>query len=214
MGRTVQLTTRDRELLAALARDVRVASVAQIARAWFADSPEPVRSAERRMRDLSAAGLIERFAMLVRPELELHAPLVRWRVEDPAPDFARLATRLAARWSAPLVRTPLVIASRAGGVQFGGAGGRRPRLSEVSHDVSLAAVYFKRFLKLRSSSAVWYSEARLATLGFGDRKRLPDAMIEDGAVRTVIELGGTYSAVKLVAFHAFCEREKMNYELW
>ncbi|MFO0838342.1 MAG: hypothetical protein U1D55_07410 [Phycisphaerae bacterium] len=214
MGRTVHLTARDRELVAALARNIRVASVAQIARTWFAESAAPTRSAEHRLSDLVSAGMIERFVMLARPELDLESPLVCWRAGDPVPDFPRLASRLAARWKAPLVRTPLVIASRAGGVTFGGTGGRRPRLSEVSHDVSLTAVYLKRFVRSHGPLALWYSEARLAGLGFGDRTRLPDAMIQEGANRTVIELGGAYSAAKLAAFHDFCRRENMGYELW
>lgn len=214
MGRTVNLTARDREILATLARDVRVATVAQIARAWFAESTTPTRSADRRLSDLAAAGTIERFMMLARPELDLKAPLICWRVGDMAPDFPKLASRLAARWKARLVRMPLVIASAASGTSFGGHGGRRPRLSEVSHDVSLAAVYFKRFVGSRTPRTIWYSEARLAELGFGDRTRLPDAIIEDCVGRTVIELGGVYSAVKLAEFHEFCRREKMGYELW
>lgn len=214
MGRTLNVTARDRDILAVLARDVRVASVAQIARTWFAESADPARSADRRLSDLAAAGMIERFVMLARPELDLRAPLIRWEVGDATPDFPRLASRLAARWKDPLIRTPLVIATRTGGVQFGGTGGRRPRLSEVSHDVSLTGVYLRHFVRSNGSPTLWYSEARLAGLGFGDCTRLPDAMVQEGATRTAIELGGAYSAVKLAAFHRFCERENMGYELW
>lgn len=214
MAHAFELTARDREILGMLTRDVRVATVAQIGAHWFAASAAPARNAGRRLDVLVNAGLIRRLHMMTRPAPEPDSPLRTWHGGEPAPDFSAIATRLAARWRAGLKRTPLAIATERAGVLFGGSGGRIPRLSEVSHDIALTAVYFRRFVHGVSPTAVWYSEARLAKLGFGDRRRLPDAMIEDRGIRTVIELGGAYSAVKLRAFHEFCSEEGLPYELW
>lgn len=210
--RRVQLTDRDRALLATLAGCIRVASVAQIARAWFSDTTHGERNAARRVAQLVDAGWVQREAVRARPTPDLPAPLVAWRSGDPAPAFGVLATALAVRWSKPLVATPIVFATRRTVVQLGGGSTHPPRRSEVSHDLAVAAVYFRR--ARTAPQARWISESQLPELGFGDRTRLPDALVEQKGVRTVIEVGGVYTARKLAAFHEFCRSAGLRYELW
>lgn len=208
------LTPRDRELLDTLTQRVRVLTRAQVARTWYAQTAAPERNADRRLRDLAARGLVERFVMSARPELILSQPLVCWVPGQPAPDFDRLAYRLEARWTAPAVPTHLVVASRAAGAWLGGSGGRRPRRSEVSHDIALAGLFLRRVAARPALRGLWLSEARLRCLGYGEQARLPDALIQNDQRCTAVELGGVYSAQKLAAFHEFCAGRDLGYELW
>lgn len=207
------LTDRDRDILDALALRVRVLAVEQIAAEWFARTADPVKNARRRAHELAQSGCVECFTASVRPPLELAEPLVRWKPRDPAPDLRRLSGRLLKRWTAPVAPTLLVVATRAAGRWLGGAGGRRPRRSEGSHDLTVAAVYLN-WRRRAPEAAEWLSEARLRTLGFGDQTRLPDAMVQLGGARTVIEIGGAYSTEKLTEFHEFCWHEGLPYEIW
>lgn len=97
---------------------------------------------------------------------------------------------------------------------MGGGGGRWPRRSELSHDLTLAEVYLGWLARPESAAERWISEAGLTKLGFGDRKRLPDAMIERATGRFAVEVGGEYAASKLAAFHRFCAQHELGYELW
>lgn len=199
-------------MLSTLALRIRVASVAQVGHAWFSSAGDPLRAAGRRLERLAAAGWVESFTMMVRPPPPFEGPLAVWNPGEAPPDFGKLATRLAARWNQPLVPTPLVIATERCGIRYGGTGGRRPRPSEATHDIALAAVYFRR--SRGSAGAVWHPEAELLRQGFGDRSRLPDAIVEEDGLRTVVELGGVYTARKLAAFHGFCRLKGLPYELW
>lgn len=208
------LTPRDREILDVLTRRVRVLSAAQVGRTWFADTSAPIGNALRRLRQLEQAGLVERFTVLAHPELELQRPLATWRPRQSPPDFARLSYRLVSRWREGVVDTPAVIASRAAGHWLGGSGGRRPRTGEASHDLSLSGVFLHWRAAHPGREASWISEAGLRRLGYGEGRRLPDAMIIDGEHRCVIELGGAYGSDKLQDFHQFCASQGLPYELW
>ncbi|TWT44467.1 hypothetical protein RAS1_08820 [Phycisphaerae bacterium RAS1] len=207
------LTDRDRDLLDALTLRVRVLAVKQIAAEWFGRTAEPVKNARRRTNELARSGLVECFTAQVRPPLRLTQPIACWKPGDPPPRLAPLSGRLLKRWTAPVAATGLVVATRSAGRWMGGDGGRRPRRSEASHDLTVAAVYLN-WRRRAPKEAEWQSEARLRRLGFGDQTRLPDAMVEIDGVRTVIEIGGAYSTEKLAEFHEFCWREGLPYEIW
>lgn len=208
------LTPRDREILDALTLRVRVMSINQVAHTWFGRTAEPARYAARRLSALAAAGLIDQHSMPARPELLLHHPLVTWTPDTAPPDFDRLAYTLEVRWKAPAVPTHIVIASRAAGNWMGGSGGRLPRRSEVSHDLTLARLYLTWCVGGPRAGRRWISEASLRQEGFGDDDRLPDAIVEEDGRRRVIELGGVYGAAKLRGFHEFCVEHEWPYELW
>lgn len=207
------LTDRDRDILDALTLRVRVLAVEQIAAEWFGRTADPVKNARRRARELVQLGCVECFTAPVRPPLELTEPLVRWAPREPAPNMQRVSGRLLKRWTAPVAPALLVVATRTAGRWLGGEGGRRPRRSESSHDLTVAAVYLG-WRSRAPEAAEWISEARLRAQGFGDQIRLPDAMVQLDGVRTVIEIGGAYSTEKLTEFHEFCWREGLPYEIW
>lgn len=210
----INLTARDLALLDALTLRIRVLSVEQIARTWFSDSQDPCRNAIRRIAALARAGAVERFDAHARPDLALTHPIAVWMPEGPAPDFERLSYQLASRWRAPAMPVSVVIATRVAGTWTGGYGGRRPRRSELSHDLSLAGVYLHWMQRKSHEAARWISEATLRKHGFGERGILPDVLIEEPGRRRIVELGGMYGAAKLREFHRFCALRGLAYEIW
>jgi hypothetical protein len=208
------ITNRDRAILDALVHRVRVLSVGQVARTWFGTTSDPDRFAARRVAVLEGAGLVERCDLLARPELRFGAPLARWCTGEVVPTFSQVATKLAARWREPVRQTPAVIATKTAGTRLGGVGGRRPRRSEASHDLSLAGLYLRFVAREPEVAKTWVSESGLRRFGFGNAAKLPDALVYRDGEPIIVELGGTYGAGKLREFHGFCREHGLRYELW
>ncbi len=208
------LTPRDRDLLVVLTRAVRVLSVDQIAAHWFAAATDAGRAATRRLGVLQERGLIDVFRMPARAVVVPSRPVAEWGPGNAAPDFVLLARMLAQRWTQPASPVSCVVATSASGTWLGGDGGRRPRRSEISHDLLLGELYLAWRRRTPDGIAEWISESRLRRLGYGDQTRLPDAMVDAGGIRRVIEVGGEYSASKLAEFHEFCAKRGLPYELW
>lgn len=213
-ARGLSLSDRDQEILDALTLRVRVMSIGQIARQWFDGASDPVRQTKRRLAALAKADLVELASIPTRPELTLDKPLVTWRPGEVPPAFERLASFLDARWKKPAILTDLVIASRKAGIARGGHGGRWPRRSEVSHDLTFAGLYLAWRKRAATSRDSWTPESRLRREGMGDNDRLPDAAIEKDGHRRIVELAGVYSAAKLRDLHRFCAERELPYELW
>lgn len=205
------LQERDEEILAVLTLRVRVLSLTQIARTWWYNTAAPRANAGRRIGALQAAGFVECFTMLSHPELPLSEPLATWQPGQPPPDFATLARSLQSRWTKPDEATLAVIATERAARRFGGMGGRRPRPSEATHDLHLAAVYLRMRMELPTRSRSWIPEAMLPT---GRRIKVPDAIVQDGRHQTAIEFGGQYARAKLVEFHRDNSKRKRGYEIW
>lgn len=208
------LTDRDLELLDTLTQRVRVLSLDQVARTWWGNSADPRDGARRRLRSLEGWGFIERVKLTGHRELELTEPLVLWSPGDEQPDFGALAYRLERRWPDPPATAPAAIASREAGSWLGGKGGRVPKPVEVSHDLSLGALYLRFRSEESERARHWVSEARLKEEGFGDTEVLPDALIRGGGEETVIEFAGSYPRSKFEKLHTFCARRGLPYEVW
>lgn len=207
-----RLTGADRELLDILVRRVRVLSIQQVASTWYADRGDPVRLARRRVDLLGRHQLVATMAATAHPELSLAEPLGTWQPGLDIPDLSGIAGAHPRRWTSEELPITCVIATRQAGAEFGGVGGRFPRPSEVTHDLHLAAVYLRMRSELPTRAASWVSEARLSV---EPGLKLPDAMVCDGRQRTAIEfVGASYSLKKLKAFHDFCARQRLGYELW
>ena len=205
------ISQRDHEILSALTHRVRVLSLQQVAQAWWPGVATALRSARRRLEELASAEFVEILTLMVHPELPLTDPLVTWQPRLDPPDFDLLAERTRHRWTRPVIALPVVIATEAAARRFGGSGGRRPRPSEATHDVHVAAVYLRMRSELPTRAASWISEARLPK---GKGVGIPDALVQDGRYRTAIEFGGEYSRPKLVKFHQNCADRRYGYEIW
>jgi hypothetical protein len=213
---TLRIAKRDRDILTALTRRVRVLSLAQIGRTWFNDVGDPADAARRRIVQFAEEGLVTLTTAMAHPELPLEGPQFTWRPGDPDPEFGQLAYRLQSRWCRPVQPTTLVLAAKLANKRFGGyVGGRPPRRSEVTHDLHLAAVYLW-FLEHRPALAKrWVSEHEQYALGGGRNARLPDAIVPHRHNRQkdlVIEFGGAYAKSKLQEFHE--ELNHLAYQIW
>jgi hypothetical protein len=146
-----------------------------------------------------------------RPE----RPLATWEPGDEEPDFGRISYLLKTRFKAPARAKTVVIATAEAAKRLGGHGGRRPRRSEATHDLGLAAVYLHFLATAPRRAANWISEAGLTRRGEGRHSKLADALVTgSNGPGTVIEFGGEYSKAKLAEFHADCEERQRRYELW
>ena len=202
------------ELLEVLPLRIRILSLAQVGRTWWAHAAAPATAPIRRLSQLCQAGYVELVSVMAHPETELAGPLVKWRPGHSPPDHGALAYRLRSRWTDPLVQTSCVVATSFAGRFFGGYGGRAPRRAETTHDLHLSAVFLQMRTNQPERAATWISEeGRKKQLEHGEK--LPDAIVTDGDQQTVIELGGkSYDRSKLVAFHEHCAGRNLAYEVW
>jgi hypothetical protein len=211
----IQITPRDRILLATLTRKVRVLTIAQIARTWFADSQTPLKSAWRRLHTLRAEGLVDVILMMAHPEIQLRHPAIAWKPGSPMPSLGEISYRLRARWTEPMIGTRMAVATDHASHRFGGyVAGRRPRRSEATHDIHVAQLYLRLLRERPAYAKRWISEQELYVLGGGRNEKLPDALIRNSRRDSdiVVEFGGAYSKPKLAEFHE--AEQHRRYELW
>jgi len=210
------LSTRDRDILYTLTHRVRCLTVEQVGRTWWSGSKAPTKDAGKRLTALAEAGFIEQFSALARPELGLVEPVCEWSPNSPQPDFGKIAYLLKSRWrDAKPRRTPLVVATRPAMLLLGGHGARRPRASETTHDLHLAAIYLRLVTANDKRAKRWISEAALYSQGWGRNARLPDAMIlAKRGPHTIVEFAGEYGKRKLIEFHNEFSNRGLCYELW
>lgn len=211
---SLHVTERDEAIVDALSRRVRVLSVAQAARHWWPHQRHSKESALTRLQALENQGLVTHFVEWAHPELPLTRPLLVWTPSDNPPDFGPLSYRLRSRWTKAPRPTTGFIATKAAGSAFAGSGGRRPRPSEMTHDLHLTAVFLRLLAESPSVAESWVSEAAQYAAGGGRDERLPDALIRTKEGVTVVEFGGAYSKRKLAEFHEHCAERSLPYELW
>ena len=211
----VRLSDRDRQLLETLTLRVRVLSIEQAARTWWPKAVDPLKQTNKRMGHLERAGLVQIFTVMARPDLPMKDPLVVWQPGQRVPDLKRIAGVVAKRARREAVAIPVVMATESTGLTFGGRGGRRPRTSEQTHDLQLAAVYLAMRRDMPTRTRSWTHEDILVLEGHPSGQKLPDAVVTDGRSKTVIECcGESYGVAELEATHTYCDRHGYGYELW
>ena len=109
--------------------------------------------------------------------------------------------------------TPFVFASPRSIVLFGQGRAPSVKLTQMTHDLHVAAVY----LKYRAgglSSRHWISEDRLPR-DWPLRER-PDATLtdDDGLIYRAVEYGGDYPPSRLAELHEGLASIELNYEIW
>lgn len=216
MGKPDQLvpTTRDRELLEALARRVRLFSLGQVARTWWPTATAPRRTALARLRALERASLVNLSQVLVHPELPLDGPIVSWTPTLTSPDFAKVAYRLQNRWKEPLTAETIVVITNSAAPAFGGYPSPALRTDEITHDLHLAAVYLKYRAQTPSLATSWIGELIIRRTRTAAGGPVPDAMIRGASHQRIVEFGGAYSKQRVRIFHTFCQAKALPYELW
>lgn len=207
------LCDRDREILVALTQKVRVLAFRQVAAHWFGGD---LANARRRIRILTAAGLLTRATLLARPLPVLLAPVATWRPGDPTPDPGVISHRLKARWrNRPTRAGRVVLATPRTGQLLGvRATGELARPTQSSHDLGVAAVWLHFDRTDPDRAAAWRGEDLLAHTRRGEK--CPDAFLVDarGEVRAVVEFGGDYGPERVRAFQLDCVDRRLPYEIW
>ena len=201
----MKLSKQATEILQTLTGKVRLMSTEQIARTWWCDTASPVANARRALRRLKEARLVELESHLVRPELELREPVLSSLPGGPEPELGKVAYALRARWSKPPVPVELVRATKEANRLVGGIiGGFRSRVSELTHDFHLAAVYLHYRRAEPDVAKKWVCENQLRFENRGELAEVPDALVREevnAAPRLVVEFGGSYRKQKLKLLH-------------
>lgn len=211
----IELTPRDRSILSLLTLRVRAISLATLADRFWPESPDRLRAARRRVTQLAKAGLLNESVVLAHPEIELPGAVAAWSPGAAPPNADSVSYQLKRRWTEPVRKTPIVIASRAAGAWLGGHGGRLPRPSEATHDLHLTLVYLQLERRKPEAAKRWVSEATLLSRGEAGRDAfLPDAVIKARNGNLAVEFGGAYSAAKVRGFHESCVESGLAYEIW
>lgn len=212
----MRLTDRDSEIVSTLAARVRLFTLNQIARTWWASSKHSHDQARKRLKQLEDELLLRRLRLTVVELHELSSPIVTWAPGQDQPNLGSAAWKMQSRWHATPRPVSAYIATKAAAKQFGGAAtGRLKHHYQATHDIGVAEMY----LQLRKSRAdliqYWVGEDILAP--HRRRQKLPDAVIASlpGATpQLVLEFGGAYDKARLLAFHQECSANALPYEIW
>lgn len=212
--RRLGISARDVAILLTLAHRVRCLDATLAATAWWSEAAKGKNKAARRLQELTRNEWLCTASMFAHALPPLDSPLLVWRQGETPPDFGPIAYHLKNRFLAPAKATAIYWASRKTMQRFGSGKLRRPRASEVSHDLGLAAVYLKLRREVPARAKAWISEAKILARGTARGVKVPDAFIAEKGMVTAIEFGGEYSKTKLVELHRHCERHHEGYELW
>jgi len=164
----------------------------------------------RKLKALAKAGWVGGGTVVVRrPPVE--CPLMT--DGDPASAAAAVAWKLETRWGHARPRPArLWWATRRAAQLYGGrfSGVRQPL--QVEHDLLLLDVLTRR--PTATAAWEWFGEDDLRGRAREFGGKVPDAVVEKAGVRTVVEVGGQYSAERLEAFVAAMTRSRSAFEVW
>lgn len=209
------LRSRDREMIIALSRKVRLFSHRQIASHWWELTENGMKNSRRRLNQLVTSGWLAT-AKVIAESIEVTSAVTTWAPPDPAPDFGKIAWQLQSRWQKQFREIRVFFASRFGANQFGGtSSGRLKKPKQATHDLGVSSVYLSFCLNRPGDANAWLGEDIYA----GSRRGqvLPDAMLFEGKSTTpylAIEFGGAYKKERLEDFHHDCASRKLGYEIW
>lgn len=205
------LSDRDQAMLVTLCRCVKVFSVRQIARTWWAEAGSPL----RRLARLEASGWIHRTRIMAREEPCTQNALALWEPGVPVPAWAAIANAARNRWTHPLRSLSTVSITAKAAEQFGGRA-RYPRPSEATHDLYVSEVFLQKMTVRPMEASLWVGEGRM--ISFCSQTNpdcVPDAILDQLSRRVAIEIvGESYTVARLKSLHEFCASRKWGYELW
>ena len=203
----------EEQILRALANDVRVLSLQQVARTWWTDTRWGRSRAKAAMTELESLGWLQIHRSLARPIDEMQEPLMSWSPRDDRPDFWRLSRVLHKRSMQDASMTTFVFASPKSIVLFGRGRAPSVKLTHMTHDLHVAEVYLT-YRRTGLSSRHWISEDRLPS-DWPLRER-PDAALvnDDGQFYRAVEYGGNYPPSRLAELHEGLASIELDYEIW
>lgn len=210
----MRLTDRDRELLDALNMRVRLFSLSQIARIWWAESKHPEQAAARRMLLLARHGWVRRLRVLTRPLPMIRMPMASWSPGQQDPRFGELSYRLKRRWAAAPRMTTVIV----GGANATRVFAAKPALKheqQATHDLGVTEMYLLMRQQRADDAANWIGEDRLPRRN--NQQVRPDAVIApepDASPQLLLEFGGAYDVLRLCRFHDFAKKQNTPYEIW
>ena len=214
MTSNMSLDMCDRTVLDLLTRRVRLAAQDQIC-CYSETQQRSSSSMGRRLHRLAKLGLLFREQAVIG-YIPFVKPLFVSRPNQNEPDYDALAWQLEWRWThADSEPHALFWASPRAVQLFGGSSGWLRQPLQIQHDLAVTAVFLRRMQTCRPQMAGWVSEDSLRRRSTELRLHaIPDAAVvgENGAIQTIIELGGVYSAEKLRRFHRHFRA--FHYELW
>jgi hypothetical protein len=209
------MTSWEKEMLAVLAKHVRMMSLWQAARTWWTANRRGLRRARESAQRLAERDWVKSRRVFSRPVSPLSEPLLVWSLNMPIPDFQQLSTRLHRRARASAAVTTVVTATGKTRNLFGAGGAPcRPKLTQVTHDLHVAEVFLAYRRMGFDVDRRWVGEDRLSD-GWPIRVR-PDALLldEEGQFLRAVEYGGDYSIDRLVRLHNAMARIWLGYEIW
>lgn len=211
---TVALRFRERDLtlLEALALRVRLIGQRQLADVFWQGH---IANARRRMSQLAGIGMVTRCVVNAQPLPDLSEPVVRWQPGQPQPAPDRVAFQLQSRWKYRALRPMVVYFPTEKTVNHFGGRERSPaRMTQMTHDLGVTAVWLRYSQQDRSLTAMWVGEDILAPTRID--QKLPDAALIDqhGNPKLLIEFGGSYGPARVADFHNDAAARGLPYHLW
>jgi hypothetical protein len=208
---SIQLNSRDMEIVKALALRVRLFSLQQIVDAYFGGDEK---SARRRLNSLAAASYLVRLQVLARETPQLKEPMFIWAPNQPQPYFQSLVAKLRKRWLSASTQTTTVYLSGTAAAHLYGtkAPGKLRHTFQASHDLGFAETFLV-FVQTRPAEAMAWIKEDIPSKAKG---QIPDGLILDstGTPIRAIEYCGLYPAKRLKQFHIHCAKTRLPYELW
>ena len=205
----------EEDILFALAWHLRVLSVDQSARTWWRGQATARRRANDAMKARQENGWVHVRELISRPPAPLDGPLVSWAPDQRAPDFDELSRLLHRRARTAARKIEIVTASRKTRELFGVLGqAHRPKLTQLSHELFVAEVFFRYQAKGLDTDRQWVGEDQFPKT-WPVRSR-PDALIRDmdGNIVRAVEYGGAYTVRRLSTLHAALKSIPITYEIW
>lgn len=210
---SLTLTDRDLDLLETLTLRVRLLSLVHCAQLGWPDLRR-LAAAERRMRRIADAGLVESYVVNTLPPACDDGPLVIWQPNAAAPNVMQVSQLARQRAGAAAQPTTVYVASARGACLFGGSARGLPSMERRERELRLAAVYVRYRRQRPEEAAGWIGNA--AVPKSGHRLKDFDASLSDsrGRLVRVIHCAGRYTPEQVELFHEHCLEQDLPYELW
>ncbi|MBN8625632.1 MAG: hypothetical protein J0M17_09095 [Planctomycetes bacterium] len=207
------LTDRDLDLLETLTMRVRMLAMIQWAQLGW-PLGRNLKTAQRRLRQLTDTGLIETHVVNAHPLLPAEQPLAEWQPGNCDHDAKKISEQARRRWNAAAQPMTVCVASPLAAGLFGSTARGLPAVEHRDHDLRLASTYVYYRQHQPQAALMWLGNHALPKAGY--RLKNPDALLRDPCGRTlrVIHSAGHYSHEQVESFHKYCVEHDLPYELW